>query len=594
MSSIEFLYNGINAKNASVNGVIYEFSRFLLVFIGIWLISLLIIRIAQRYIKTVSFQYMLLLINIALFGVVNVYKDQGNINFIIAMSILVVASYYYIIIKKKVFSLEDFDISPKKSYVLVSAGFLLYLLVVGGITILRYINYHQNIFDSSIFCQMYYYMSKTFIPFTTVERQRLMCHLAVHFSPIYYTLLPGFMIFKSPIYLAFMKTLMLASAVIPIYKLSKFKGLSNFISSIISITYLLYPMLIASNIGDGNGHILNENYFYPALLIWIFYYIEKENFKAVWIFCILTLLVKEDAPIIIASIGLYLIIAKRSYYHGKRLFIISVLYFITCTYLIMPQFGKEALIASLYSNFVPSNGSAFLGIFYAFIFKPSYAIQQIFTQDKFQFLVQLLTPVLFLPFLSLKRNKSGVVLLIPIVLTSLLCINPSYIYMLSSHHNMTPICIVFYLTILSLSSIKSKRVQVFFILSCLCVTCIFTVSYNANKFKELQYFENNKENIQLIDTALNRIPANASVTSMDNFSTKLTNRDSLYLFFNPSCDYVVLDLRTAIGKENEKITKNLLKDEKYGIFDYKKGLYLILSKDSSTERNDEVCDEQFN
>lgn len=592
ISSKEFLFNGVNVQNYTLSSGIEAFSRFILIFIGIWLFSILILKCIHYYVKTINFQYALLLINVSLLGIVNVYKDQENINSMIAISGIVIAVYYYVIIKRKAFSLDDFTLSTKKGYILVGIGIGLYLFIAGGLTILRYINYHQNIFDSSIFCQMYYYMSKTLLPNTTVERQRLISHFSVHFAPIYYMLLPGFMIFKSPIYLAFMKTLLVASAAIPLYKLSRYKGLSNVMSAAISITYLLFPMLIGSNIGDGNGHILNENYFYPAFLVWLFYFLEKENYKAVWIFSILTLLVKEDAPIIIASVSLYIMLAKKSYYHGKRLFITAVIYFCVCTYLIMPQFGKEVLIASYYSNFIPNNGSAFPSMLYAIIFRPSYVLQQIFTQKKILFLIQLLAPVMFLPVLAIKKNK-GFLLVIPIVLTSLLCKNPCYIYSFSSHHNMTPICIVFYLTILSLSSIKSRHLQTFFIMSSLSIACIFTTSYNSVKFKELQYYVDNRNNIKLIDTALNRIPKNASVTSTDNFSTKLTNRDSLYLYFNPTCDYVVLDLRSVGDKYGESI-KDLLKKNDYGVFDYKRNLYLILSKNSSDKRNNEVYYQQFN
>lgn len=596
----KFLFNGVRRPNYTSTKTQIALSKFFIIFISVFLLVFFSLKIIQSIKKNLKLQYILLLINIFLFAMVNAAKEQTNLVFAMTLSVIVVMTYYYIIIKKNAVTLENFDIKNRTGYILVSIGFLSYLIIVGGLTIIRYINFHQSIFDTSIFGQMYYYMGKNFQPYTTIERRRLVSHFAVHFAPAYYILLPGYLIFRSVIYLGIMKTILLASAAFPLYKLCKQKGLSNFLSVIIAITYLLSPMLISSNIGDGNGHILNENYFYPAFLIWLFYYIEKENYKAVWIFSILTLFVKEDGPFIIASIALYIILSKKSK-QGIYLFIASAFYFVACSYFIMPRFGKEVLFASMYSNFVPSNDSALFSIFYAFVFKPSYVLQQVFTHDKVTFLIQILAPILFLPLISLKKLEN-LVLIIPIILTSLLCKNPMYIYKFSSHHNMAPICILFFLTILTLSNIESKQMQFFLICSCLCVTCIIGVSYNIHKFTEVKYYIKNKDKIETIDAGLNKLPKNASVTASSSFTTKLTNRDNLYPFYNASCDFVVLDL-TCIDQKYGNSIKELLKGaisgvynykgNSYGVYDYKKNLYLILEKNHSTEQNSFVYTQQF-
>lgn len=598
--SREFLLNGVSDKvinsltsaaDLSNTGVVQIFIKGMIILTLLWLALFIVLLIIQHFIKTIRFQYILLLINTTLFGLVNVSKQPGNIIFNIIISLIVLYVFYYILLKKNIFSIDSLEISPRKSKVILVSGFLCYVTVIGGITIIKYINYQQSMFDTSIFCQMFYYMSKWGLPFTTVERQRLMSHFAVHFSPIYYLLLPGFMIFKSAIYLTIAKTLLMASGVFPLYKLCKKKGLTNLLSVMLSISYLIFPMLIASNIGNGNGHVLNENYFYCALLFWIFYYVEEQNFKLLWVFCIITLFVKEDAPIILACLGLYLILSKKSNFHGKLLFIISVLYFFVCTKFIMPRFGIEYIIANLYSNFVPDASLAFPSIMYALIYKPSYVFQQIFTGDKLTFLLQLMAPLMLMPLLALKKVQNFV-LMIPIILTSLLCLNPSYIYKLASHHNMAPICICFYLTILTLSEIKSKKHQFFITLSILLVTAIFSLSYNIDKGKILNYYIENGENINLTDIALSKIPENASVTADSGFSTKLTNRLNLYLYFDPNCDYVVINLRNTSVKW-KKQTIGLLLGKDYGVTDYKKNLYLILLKGHSTQMNLGVYEDQF-
>ncbi|MDP4087776.1 MAG: DUF2079 domain-containing protein [Bacillota bacterium] len=600
IGSREYLLNGVSdevinninsAKDFKNSSVLPTFVHGFIFLVITWIVLFLLLHFIQHFIESINYQYTLLLINVTIWGLVNVYKVQGNIIFTIILSAVVLSVYYYVFIKKKLFNFEEFEISRRKSVILLITAFSCYVLLIGGLTVLRYLDYKQNIYDTSIFSQMYYYLSKWGLPYTTVERGKLLSHFAVHFSPIYYILLPGYMLFSSPVFLAIAKTLLLASGVFPLYKTCRHRGLSNICSIMLSVSYLLFPFLIASNIGDGDGHILNENYFYPALLFWIFYFIEVERFKPMWIFCIMTLLVKEDAPIILACIGLYLILYRKSNFHGKILFVLSAVYFFAVTKFIIPQFGEQYLIASYYNNFVPDSSLAFPAILYALIFKPSYVIQQIFTPGKLIFLCQLLIPLLLLPLQSLKKVRN-LILVIPIVLTSLLCINPSYIYATASHHNMAPICICFYLTVLMLSEIKSKRRRFFLVLSILLVTSIFSTSYNIDKTKYLSYYIENRDSIKLIDSALSKIPEDVSVTATDGFSTKLTKRFTLTNFFNPSCDYAVIDM-SNIGGNNKKTVQTLLKGNEYGVSDYKKNLYLILIKNYSTERNLSVYNDQF-
>lgn len=52
------------------------------------------------------------------------------------------------------------------------------------------------------------------------------------------------------------------------------------------------------------------------MILWLFYFIEKDNLKGMIIFTILTLLIKEDAPVYAACIGLFVIVGKKKYRNG--------------------------------------------------------------------------------------------------------------------------------------------------------------------------------------------------------------------------------------------------------------------------------------
>jgi hypothetical protein len=61
-----------------------------------------------------------------------------------------------------------------------------FVIFVGGLTTLRYLNFFTPNFDFGLFCNMFYNMSEGFVPLVTSERDRLLSHFAVHISPIYY------------------------------------------------------------------------------------------------------------------------------------------------------------------------------------------------------------------------------------------------------------------------------------------------------------------------------------------------------------------------------------------------------------------------
>ena len=87
-----------------------------------------------------------------------------------------------------------------KAAIYITIGVLMCLMgaFIAVFTIYRHKVYGSMAFDFGIFVQMYHNMAESFAPVTTCERDKLLSHFAVHFSPIYYTLLPFYYIFPTP------------------------------------------------------------------------------------------------------------------------------------------------------------------------------------------------------------------------------------------------------------------------------------------------------------------------------------------------------------------------------------------------------------
>lgn len=71
----------------------------------------------------------------------------------------------------------------------------------------------------------------------TSERDHLMSHMCVHISPMFYTILPFYMLVSSPVTLEVMQAVVIAIAVIPLCRLAEYKGMSRRAVLIICIIY---------------------------------------------------------------------------------------------------------------------------------------------------------------------------------------------------------------------------------------------------------------------------------------------------------------------------------------------------------------------
>lgn len=197
--------------------------------------------------------------------------------------------------------------SPKKSpkgYLWGTAGLsLVVFLFLCAWTLGRVYSFRVPTFDFGIFSQMFYNMKESFRPITTVERDGLLSHFAVHVSPIYYLLLPFYALVPTPATLEVLQVAVIVSAVIPMWLIGKHHGLSGLQRMLLCAVLLLYPAL-----SGGAGYDLHENCFLAPLLLWLFYGIDRKSTAITAIAAVLTLMVKEDAAVYVAVIALWLIV----------------------------------------------------------------------------------------------------------------------------------------------------------------------------------------------------------------------------------------------------------------------------------------------
>lgn len=504
----------------------------LLLSIAIIFIIILILRELYDFIKVSHF----LLLSALLYAVISVINNAGQPYFAIGVIITLFIFVLYLFRTGR-FSESGFDLSTRSLVITVIIGYLLMSAILAVSIVLRYKSYNGSTFDLGIFAQIYHYMAKTGLPLSTVERNVLLSHYAVHLSPILYLLLPLYMVFRSVEFLLIIKPLIVFSGVFPIMLICKNKKFKDLTTLIVSALYLLYPAFSAAINYD-----FHENIFLPPMLLWTLYFIKKDRWLPIILSVILTLMIKEDAALYIIFIGLYTL-----FYHKKRLKGIAIsgmgIGYFAIAVAIINSYGL-GIMDTRFENYFPLGQSGLPSVMRTLFTNPIYLITQVFTQEKVLFLILMFLPIMFICFYV--RRISALLLLVPMLVINLM---PAYIYQYNIGYQYVygTGALLLYLCADNIENIpkRNKKPMMFTALIAslilLISTNFMTIEHNINSYRL------NKDSIEATNRILDIVPQDATVTASTYFTPYLSNRDVVYMWEGKdmNTEFVVLDNRVA-------------------------------------------------
>lgn len=442
-----------------------------------------------------------------------------------------------------------------------------FVIWVGGYGVARYLTYRTPCYDFGIFSQMFYYMKTDFSMNTTCERSRLLSHLAVHFSPVFYLILPVYMLFSTPATLQVLQAVVVASAVFPLWLICRRLKLSLPVSAALSFLYLIYPATAGACSFD-----IHENCFLPAFILWTCYFVEKNKLLPTLIFAFLTLSVKEDAAVYVAFIAIYMIAANKNRLGGILIFALSCMWFIAACNIITALGGE--IMTGRYSNFTDEGGSL-LTMVKNVIAEPSRVINEISVAEKWEFAALMLIPLGFLPLAA--KKYSALFLVCPFILINMM---PDYVYQHSIDFQYTfgPLALLFYAAAINLSSFKPRNAKYLLVLGICSAMVLFTMRAPLHG-RYFAYLENKTE-IETISEGLSLVPDNASVASSTFFVANLSQREILYdLNYMQKTDnvydvdYIVVDLRFG---DDDKYYRECVSNGYESVF-YEEGMIAVFS-----------------
>jgi uncharacterized membrane protein len=341
-------------------------------------------------------------------------------------------------------------------------------------------------------------------------------------------MLPFYCMVPHPATLQVLQAAVLSSAVIPLWLIGKEKGLSGAQRMLLCALLLLLPAF-----AGGTSYDIHENCFLTPLILWLFYGIEKKNIPITAVFGVLTCMVKEDAPVYVAVIGLYLLVktavrfrkkAIRELCIGGSLLALSLIWFFAATgYL--AQSG-DGVMTYRYNNFMFDGTDSLFTVVKAVLMNPMKAFFECVDAEKLPFISFTLLPLLGLPLIT--RRYERYLLLIPYVLVNLMS-DYQYQHDIFFQYTFGANAFLIYLTAVNLADLKLPNLQlatlilaVFVSGSCFIKTVVpKAAGYSQNKVTYASYYEG-------IRNTLDTIPEGASVASTTFYTTYLSQRDILY------------------------------------------------------------------
>ena len=251
------------------------------------------------------------------------------------------------------------------------------------------------------------------------------------------------------------------------------------------------------------------------------------------------MLVKEDAPVYILLLGLWLCLEPFGKDDGARrqkrnrvllglfLSLFALLYFLVVTYF-MNRNG-EGIMAWRYREY--SDSDSLVGVIVTVLRNPAIVLANIFQTKKLEYLVQTLLPLLFLPLITAKPAR--LILLFPYILINLM---PSYQYQHSIYFQYSFGSFAFLLAALIAAVYASA--MLFF------GTTFATRSYYLD-IPDVIWARCSR-----IEAVVSQLPEGASVRSATLLLAHVADRAEVYpLVTKNDAEYALVDLRNGFDRE---------------------------------------------
>jgi len=360
--------------------------------------------------------------------------------------------------------------------------------------------------------------------------------LALHVEPILLLFVPFYWLnLGSPELLLIAQATIVALGAWPLYQITNYELRITNYSLIFPLAYLLLPTLESAILYD--FHAVT---FAPTFILYAYHALISRHDKRYWFFIGLTLACKEDMPLLIAMLAIYIALAEHRPRLAATTLGLSAIWFITALFIIQPMFAAEGNIQLDRYDWL---GSTPLDKIQTLLTQPRLIFDHVWVKANLpNYLFSLFFPTAFLALFS----PMILLPMLPTLAINLLSDNP-FTWRLEDFHYGAPLVPFIYIaTIHTIKKLemRSKKLEIshlspltshfLFLISHLLLLTFSLFYHHQRGFTPLarpfNWPETSPHQAQL-DRLIATIPPNITLFAQSNLAPHLTHRRFIYSDF---------------------------------------------------------------
>lgn len=488
---------------------------------------------------------------------------SGNLYLSIAVMILSCVLIYYAMNKLK--SQKMFNKIPWwiwGVFVLVAAAAVTAFVAIT--TCATHKSYGTACHDFGLFVQMYYNLAENGTALTTCERDYPISHFKIHASYIFYALVPVFKLFPKAETLLVAQAVLAMGGVVPLFLIAKRRNFKGFALLFMGLAYTFCIGIVGPCYYE-----FHENAFLPTILMWLLWAVDRRNYVMFYIMSVLTCIVKEDAPLYVICIGMYLFFDEKKSIHRMHGVIMSLFagaYMLFITNWLSNHGDGQMMMDTRFGLLMVDHNGGLAEVVKNALLNPAYLFSLLIQEKTITFFLQVMLPFLFIPFFTRKIRRY--LLMVPFIVMNLI-IGAGYGYAanVGFQYLFGPVCLLFYMVVINVDDMGQKQRQnIPVVLGA--AAMILTFSNNSPKWGSYVVYNAQKEYFDALDEMVKSIPADGSVGADTFLVPHAAIRDEVHVFDGndwseagtinnkEDFDFLVISVRTDIYEKQRDVIVN--------------------------------------
>jgi uncharacterized membrane protein len=403
---------------------------------------------------------------------------------------------------------------------------------------------------------------------------------ALHFEPILLLLVPLYAVFPSPVGLTVFQVFVVAVGALPIFWLACDLFGTDWAGVLYAGVYLMYPALQAAVVFDFHGVTLAATFL--AFALWA---LLRRRYVAFGVASLLAMSCKEDVPLLILMMGLYILLIQRQWRVGLATMVVAVTWFVIANFVIIPAHSPigENIHIVRYGQLGSSMDEVIVGL----LTRPLHVLAVAFEATRLPYWVLLTVPVAFTSFL----DPPVFLMSLPSLAINTLSSN-SATYTPDRFHYTAPI--VPFMVVASISGVArlsrqlgqgDEKLRSIWRNRLLIVVLAASLAYHLMAgYTPLRLgfrWPTPDAHDLVAGQMLEKVPPQASVSAANSLVPRLANRSQVYIFpKNEDAEYVAIDTQSSyfpFGDRDELCAevRQLVTGSDYGVIFFSDGLLLL-------------------